>query len=70
MLSGLRQWFAARFAWSEDEGGDETEESGFVPSVLDASVLYAHGMSRSSAEGELANVEEKARILEEQQRDE
>lgn len=50
---------------SEDEGSGD-DDSGFLPSRLDASVLYAHGMGRGGAEREIANVEEKAKVLEEE----
>lgn len=44
---------------------DVEEESGFMPSRLDASVLEAHGMETASAERELAQIQEKADQLEE-----
>lgn len=55
------------------EGDEESEDdgSGLLPSRLDASVLYAHGMGSGGAEREIANVEEKAKVLEaEHHRDE
>lgn len=52
---------------AEDTDGDD---SGFLPSRLDASVLYAHGMGRGGADREIANVQEKGEILEEARREE
>lgn len=52
-----------------DDGEDEEDDSRFIPSLLDASVRYAHG-GPSGAEDELAQIEEKAQQLEEIQRDE
>jgi hypothetical protein len=56
---------------SEDseDGEEEDDDSRFIPSLLDASVRYAHG-GTSGAEGELAQIEEKANQLEEIQREE
>lgn len=57
----------------EDDDGEsadeasEDDDSGFLPSRLDASVLYAHGMGNGGAEREIANVQKKAEILEEEQ---
>lgn len=47
---------------SSDEGGDS--ESGFRPSRLDASVLYAHGADVEALEEEIADAEKRARTLE------
>lgn len=68
ILSRLVGWFRRgdgdpERGGASDDGGDE--ESEFVPSRLDASVLEAHGMSTASAERELAQIEEKADQLEE-----
>lgn len=57
-------------AGDDAEPGDEDSEdddSGFLPSRLDASVLYAHGMGGGGAEREIAQIEKKAEILEEEQ---
>lgn len=58
----------------DEESGDEASEdddSGFLPSRLDASVLHAHGMGNGGAEREIDQIEEKAEILEaEHHRDE
>lgn len=48
----------------DDDRGDETE---FVPSQLDASVLFAHGKG-NEAERTVTDVEEQAQRLEEQRR--
>lgn len=50
-----------------DEEESEDDDSGFLPSRLDASVLHAHGMGNGGAEREIANVQKKAEILEEEQ---
>jgi hypothetical protein len=42
----------------------ESEDGGFTPSRLDASVLEAHGMGTTAAERELESIEEKAETLE------
>jgi hypothetical protein len=67
----LRQWLTRALArvrsGDEDaDADDEDERRFFVPSRLDASVLYAHGMGTGQAERELANIEKKAEILEEE----
>lgn len=53
-----------------EERGDaqDDDESEFLPSRLDASVLEAHGMETTPAERELAQLQEKADQLEEQER--
>lgn len=48
-----------------DDKGQSEDESEFVPSRLDASVLEAHGMETTAAERELAQIQEKAEQLEE-----
>jgi hypothetical protein len=68
----VRQWLTrvlARVRSGDDEDADDEDEDErrfFVPSRLDASVLYAHGMGTSQAERELATIEQKAEILEEE----
>ena len=58
-----------RLRSGDDTDEDDEDNSRFIPSLLDASVRYAHG-GNSGAEGELAQIEEKAQQLEEIQRDE
>jgi len=50
--------------------GDDADDDGsrFVPSVLDASVRYAHGGSGDEIDRELADIEEEARRLDEHTR--
>jgi len=43
---------------------EDSEDGGFTPSRLDASVLEAHGMGTTAAEQELESIEEKAKTLE------
>lgn len=56
-------------AEQDDESGTADEESQFVPSEMDASVLEAHGMETARAEQELTQIEEKADQLETQHRE-
>lgn len=51
----------------DDDDRDESN-AGFIPSRLDASVLFAHGMD-TTAGSELADLEEHGETLEEYQRD-
>jgi len=66
MLRRVRRWVAARLASGEDEDTAESENSRFVPSVLDASVRYAHGQSQTGLDKEIADIEDEARRLEDQ----
>jgi hypothetical protein len=54
----------------EDSANGESEDDGFVPSRLDASVLEAHGMGTGAAERELASIGQKAETLESERPDE
>jgi hypothetical protein len=72
MIRGALQRLGARLGLAEATDGDESDESDssrFVPSALDASVRYAHGGSKTGLESEIAGMEEKARVLEDQRRD-
>ena len=76
MIPGILAWLRARFGSAEgardDESGatrDESESGGFAPSVLDASVRYAHGDSGTGLEGELASLEEEAERLDAERKD-
>lgn len=66
MLRRVLERFAGRSSTDEDSGADEAG-SGFVPSLLDRSVRYAHG-GNDAGERELASVRERAETLEEQRR--
>jgi hypothetical protein len=58
--------FDRLFAWlGRDERDDEPDDGGFLPSRLDASVLWSHGGGTDEAEAELAEVSEEAARLEE-----
>jgi hypothetical protein len=76
MLRRVLNWLGIRDggdAESEDrtgEGSEESDDDGFIPSRLDASVLESHGMETTEAERELESIEEKARILESSRPDE
>ena len=61
----FRRWLAARVRSDDGEAAD----SRFLPSVLDASVRYAHGTNNTGVERELAAIEEQARQLEDQHRE-
>lgn len=52
----------------EEEAEDE-ERDGFVPSPLDLSVRYAHGMPDAEIEREFHRINEQAREIEEEERD-
>ncbi len=72
MIRGALQRLGARLGLAEAADGDEPDESDssrFVPSALDASVRYAHGGSNTGLESEIAQMEKKARVLEDQRRD-
>ncbi|AQL41477.1 hypothetical protein BV210_01550 [Halorientalis sp. IM1011] len=68
MLRGALQWLGARLGRDESDDEDESDDSRFVPSVLDASVRYAHGGSNTGLESEMAQIEEKAQVLEDEDR--
>ena len=70
MFRRVLDWFTARSGGTDETDAEEKAETKFVPSPLDASVRFAHGMRSGGAERELADVEEKARLLEERRRDE
>lgn len=69
---GLTLWEVFR---SKLERNIETEEAedeastGFVPSPLDLSVRYAHGMPDAEIEREFHRINEHAREIEEKERD-
>lgn len=66
MLRRALEWLAGHFdADADPDTGDE--DTGFVPSLLDRSVRYAHG-GNDSGKRELAHIRERAETLEEQRR--
>lgn len=69
MFRGVLKWIVAQFHNEKGADDNETENTRFIPSILDASVRYAHGMSNTGVEGEIARIKEQAQPLEEQQRD-
>ena len=76
MVSGILAWLRARFGSDDGEldeeseaTRDESDAGGFAPSVLDASVRYAHGDSGTGLEGELASLEEEAERLDAERKD-
>jgi len=76
MVPGILAWLRSLFGSEDDDRDDESEATrdesdagGFAPSVLDASVRYAHGDSGTGLEGELASLEEEAERLEAERED-
>ncbi|RXK46741.1 hypothetical protein [Halorientalis pallida] len=71
MIRDALQRLGVRLGLTETAGSedsDESDESRFVPSVLDASVRDAHASSNTGLESVIAQMEEKARLLEDQRR--
>lgn len=68
MFRVVLRWLTRRFGSDEDANDEGTEDTRFIPSELDVSVRYAHGGSNTEVECELANIEDKARRLEDQYR--
>ena len=54
---------------TEGEEEEDEEGDGFVPSPLDLSVRYAHGMPDAEIERELHRINEQAREIEDEERD-
>lgn len=70
MLRSVLARLVGRLPGSSGVGGeDDDDESGFRPSRLDASVLYAHGADVDALESEIADMEEQAREIESARRD-
>lgn len=68
MLRGMVSRFTARFSDDNDPNTEETEDSRFVPSVLDSSVRYSHGGSNPEGDREIAKINEEAQRLAEHRR--
>ncbi|WP_227378852.1 hypothetical protein [Haladaptatus halobius] len=68
MFRGLLTRLTARFKGDRAADDEETEDSRFIPSVLDSSVRYSHGGSNSEGDREIAHIEEEAQRLSEHQR--
>ena len=71
---GLSIWevFQTLFRWDEstdEEPSEEADEGRFVPSPLDLSVRVAHGGSDDTVVRELSKIDEQARELEKNHRD-
>ena len=70
MTLTLWEVFLSKFKRNTEEEEEEDEESeGFVPSPLDLSVRYAHGMPDAEIEREFHKIHEQAREIEEEERD-
>jgi len=65
MFRRVLQWVSARVGNSRDAETEDGDDSRFVPSVLDASVRYAHGQSNTGLDQEIADIDDEARRLEE-----
>jgi hypothetical protein len=68
MFSGVLQRLIARFGDDEDAEDEGSEDTRFIPSVLDSSVRYSHGGSNTAGDREIAKIENEAQKLAEQQR--
>ena len=68
MFSGVLQRLIARFGDDEDGEDEGSEDTRFIPSVLDSSVRYSHGGSNTAGDREIAEIENEAQKLTEQQR--
>lgn len=68
MFRGVLKWMVAHFYTEKGADDNETESTRFIPSILDASVRYAHGMNNTGVKGEIARIKDQAQPLEEQQR--
>jgi len=66
--SMLRGVLKRLWSWFTDDEPDDSDGSRFVPSVLDASVRYAHGGSNPEGDRALSEIDEEAQRLEEQNR--
>ncbi|RBI59365.1 hypothetical protein DMJ13_22265 [halophilic archaeon] len=71
---GLSIWemFQTLFRWDEstdEKPSEEADEGRFIPSPLDLSVRVAHGGSDDTVVRELSKIDEQARELEKNQRD-
>lgn len=56
MLHGVRRWLIARLGSDGGTTDEESENTRFIPSILDASVRYAHGGSNTGAEREITKI--------------
>jgi hypothetical protein len=68
MLRGVLNRLTARFGSDEDVDDEESDDTRFIPSVLDSSVRYSHGGSNTAGDREIAKIEDEAQKLAEQQR--
>jgi hypothetical protein len=70
MVRGLIRWLAGLFGReSASEKSDDAadDEGGFMPSRLDASVLFAHGMNSTEAAQQVANMEDEGALAAQQE---
>lgn len=68
MLRGVLSRLTARFGSDEDADDDESEDTRFIPSVLDSSVRVSHGGDNIEGDREIAKIEDEAERLAEQRR--
>ena len=65
MLQRVRQRLSALFG--RDDADTESEKSGFAGSTLDWSINYSHGVDNSEAAREMAEIQEQADILDDEE---
>ena len=68
MIRGLVSWCAGLFRSESDskESDGAEDEAGFLPSRLDASVLFAHGMNSTEAAQQVASMEDETALAAQQ----
>ena len=69
MFRKALHWLARKLGFTSKAGDDESEGYRFIPSRLDFSVRSSHGGGNTEGPRELNNINEKAQILEQEQRD-
>lgn len=68
MIRGVLNRLIGRFGGDEDTDDEKSEDTRFIPSVLDSSVRYSHGGNNIEGDREIAKIEEEAQRLTEQER--
>ncbi|MFC7131779.1 MULTISPECIES: hypothetical protein [Salinibaculum] len=69
MFRKTLHWLAETVGLTSEGGDDESKGRRFVPSRLDFSVRSSHGGGNTEGARELDNIDKKAHILEQEQRD-
>lgn len=68
MIRSVLNWLIGRFGSDEDIDDEKSEDTRFIPSVLDSSVRYSHGGGNIEGDREIAKINDEAQRIEEQQR--